>query len=195
MILWQGASSKACYNQNNLQALTHQDGLSQAGKVLLHCREKLPSFLSTETATKDQKQDTVHYSACCSPVLSKALDSEYRSMSLRLSILFFCTMSCQSSWTPELCSVLRTIKHLFSLAVRIVTHRNVLLLPYSPARPLRSADAGLLVIPSTKRSTGKRAFVSCFCGIAYPRHIREAGSVDAFKSMLKSFLFSKHYGM
>ena len=27
-----------------------------------------------------------------------------------------------------------------------------------------------------------------------PRHVREAGSVDAFKSMLKSFLFSKHYG-
>ena len=31
-----------------------------------------------------------------------------------------------------------------------------LFLPYSPAHPLRSADAGLLVIPSTKRSAGKR---------------------------------------
>ena len=55
-----GARLKACYNPNNLRAVTHQDGLAQAGKVLLDCREKLPSFLSAETAVKD-KNNTIQY--------------------------------------------------------------------------------------------------------------------------------------
>ena len=90
--------------------------------------------------------------------------------------------------------LLLTFKALNGLAPLYLSE---LLLSYSPPRPLRSADAGLLVIPSTKRSAGKRAFASRapFLWNNLPRHIREAGSLDIFKSTLKTFLFSKHYGV
>ena len=85
---------KACYNQNYIQVMTHQDGLAQAGKVLLYCRKKLPSFLSAETAVKDQNNTTwsimyhvVHHQVVEPFALSKASGSEYRYMSLRLSVL------------------------------------------------------------------------------------------------------------
>ena len=58
--------------------------------------------------------------------------------------------------------ILLTFKSLNGL---VALYLSELLLPYELL--LRSADAGLLVIPSTKRSAGKREFVS-FCGIAYP---------------------------
>ncbi|KAK0151915.1 hypothetical protein N1851_006719 [Merluccius polli] len=67
---------------------------------------------------------------------------------------------------------------------------------YAPARALRSTNQLLLVVPKTRLSTkGDRAF-----GAAAPRlwnslpwHIRSAGSIEVFKSSLKTHLFSQAF--
>ncbi|KAL6455414.1 hypothetical protein MHYP_G00361580 [Metynnis hypsauchen] len=64
---------------------------------------------------------------------------------------------------------------------------------YAPSRSLRSADLSLLAVPKTKRKLrGDRAF-----SVAAPKlwndlplHIRQADSLSAFKSSLKSHFFS-----
>ena len=64
---------------------------------------------------------------------------------------------------------------------------------YAPARALRSSDQLLLAVPKTRLKTrGDRAF-----GAAAPRlwnslpwHIRSAGSIEVFKSSLKTHFFS-----
>lgn len=68
-----------------------------------------------------------------------------------------------------------------------------LLHPYAPSRSLRSADLSLLTVPKTKRKLrGDRAF-----SVAAPKlwndlplYIRQAESLSAFKSSLKTYLFS-----
>ncbi|KAL2088141.1 hypothetical protein ACEWY4_016969 [Coilia grayii] len=61
---------------------------------------------------------------------------------------------------------------------------------YTPARALRSADAGLLRIPN---APPKRIGESAFSYYALPQHIREAESVDIFKRQLKTYLFNQAY--
>ena len=71
-----------------------------------------------------------------------------------------------------------------------------LLHPYTPNRPLRSADQLLLNVPRTKsKLRGGR----CFSVAAptlwndLPLHIRQAATLPAFKSLLKTHLFSLAY--
>ena len=71
-----------------------------------------------------------------------------------------------------------------------------LLHPYTPTRPLRSADQLLLNVPRTKsKLRGGR----CFSVAAptlwnnLPLHIRQAATLSAFKSLLKTHLFSLAY--
>ena len=66
---------------------------------------------------------------------------------------------------------------------------------YVPGRPLRSASADLLEIPSLEmkiRKHGEAAF--CFYGPTawnrLPLYLRQSTSVDSFKSQLKTHLFS-----
>ncbi|KAF7647277.1 hypothetical protein LDENG_00174860 [Lucifuga dentata] len=73
-----------------------------------------------------------------------------------------------------------------------------LLTPYTPARPLRSLDAALLVIPSiNKKSLGFRAFAyrAPYLWNTLPLHVKEASSVENFKSRLKTHLYSLFYGL
>ena len=68
-----------------------------------------------------------------------------------------------------------------------------LIVPYRPARALRSADANLLVVPPSRLlSCGDRSFV--FAGPSLwnslPRTIRAADTLQGFKKLLKTHLFS-----
>ena len=72
-----------------------------------------------------------------------------------------------------------------------------LLRPYILARGLRSQDARLLVIPPVARKTvGGRAFQTRapILWNSLPKCIREADSINVFKTRLKTYLFTKFYG-
>ena len=77
------------------------------------------------------------------------------------------------------------------------TYLQDLLVPYTPARSLRSSSANLLQVPKTRYvDTKKRAF-----GIRAPQEwnklpltIKNAPDVGNFKTALKTFLFRKAYG-
>ncbi|XP_072770846.1 uncharacterized protein [Nerophis lumbriciformis] len=67
------------------------------------------------------------------------------------------------------------------------------IVPYVPARNLRSKNSGLLVIPrAQKKSAGYRAFSirAPVLWNALPVTIRDATSVEAFKSHLKTHLYT-----
>ncbi|XP_061759223.1 probable RNA-directed DNA polymerase from transposon BS isoform X1 [Nerophis ophidion] len=67
------------------------------------------------------------------------------------------------------------------------------IVPYVPARNLRSKDSGLLVIPrAQKKSAGYRAFSvrAPVLWNALPVTVRDATSVEAFKSHLKTHLYT-----
>ncbi|XP_072770960.1 uncharacterized protein [Nerophis lumbriciformis] len=67
------------------------------------------------------------------------------------------------------------------------------IVPYVPARNLRSKNSGLLVIPrAQKKSAGYRAFSirAPVLWNALPVTIRDATSVEAFKSQLKTHLYT-----
>ncbi len=73
-----------------------------------------------------------------------------------------------------------------------------LLIPYQNSRNLRSSNQMILHVPKTRlKSKGDRAF-----SVAAPRlwnllpmHIKSSPSVDVFKSRLKSYLFSRAFGV
>ena len=76
------------------------------------------------------------------------------------------------------------------------SYLSELLDPYTPTRPLRSADQLLLNVPRTKsKLRGGR----CFSVAAptlwndLPLHIRQASTLPVFKSLLKTHLFSLAY--
>ena len=63
---------------------------------------------------------------------------------------------------------------------------------YQPARNLRSSSMAMLNAPPSKTSTyGDRAFAVAAPKLwnTLPRKIREAESLDSFKSQLKTYLF------
>jgi hypothetical protein len=68
-----------------------------------------------------------------------------------------------------------------------------LLIPYKPSRTLRSSTKSTFVIPKTRLKTyGDRAF-SCTAPILWnnlPQDIRDASSLETFKSHLKTHLFT-----
>ena len=71
-----------------------------------------------------------------------------------------------------------------------------LIVPYCPARTLRSQNAGLLVTPRISRSRmGGRAFSyqAPLLWNQLPVSVREVDTVSTFKSRLKTFLFDKAY--
>jgi hypothetical protein len=75
------------------------------------------------------------------------------------------------------------------------TYLSELLVPYQPSRSLRSADAGHLSVPRIKLETfGRRSF--SFAGPkiwnALPLSLRNASTLSAFKSGLKTHLFRVH---
>ena len=68
-----------------------------------------------------------------------------------------------------------------------------LIVPYRPARALRSADANLLVVPPSRLlSCGDRSFVFARPSLwnSLPRTIRAADTLQGFKKLLKTHLFS-----
>ena len=72
-----------------------------------------------------------------------------------------------------------------------------LITPHRPRRPLRSQHAGLLTIPRVNKPTvGGRAFShrAPVLWKSLPPSIRNATSVEMFKSRLKTHLFTKHFG-
>ncbi|TKS71945.1 hypothetical protein D9C73_006018 [Collichthys lucidus] len=71
-----------------------------------------------------------------------------------------------------------------------------LIVPYYPSRTLRSQDAGFLVVPIVSKSRlGARAFSyqAPLLWNKLPIWVREADTVNTFKSRLKTFLFDKAY--
>ena len=68
--------------------------------------------------------------------------------------------------------------------------------PYRPPRLLRSAQRNLLKVPNTRTKTyGNRAFSYAAPTLwnSLPEHVKTAESLHAFKTALKTFLFSKHF--
>lgn len=87
-----------------------------------------------------------------------------------------------------------TYKALNGLAPQYLSE---LLIPYIPARNLRSADASLLVVPVTYLKTmGDRAFSSVAPKLwnSLPSEIRNAPSLKMFKSSLKTYYFKEAFG-
>ncbi len=77
------------------------------------------------------------------------------------------------------------------------TYLCELLTEYQPIRSLRSSNQDLLFIPKSRlKCRGDRAFCIAAPRLwnALPLSIRQASSVNIFKSRLKIFLFSKAYG-
>lgn len=71
-----------------------------------------------------------------------------------------------------------------------------LLLPYTPARALRSADQNLLMVPRTQFQTrGARSFQAVAPRLwnDLPLSLRSVASVGAFKTQLKTFLFAQAF--
>ncbi|XP_029903354.1 uncharacterized protein LOC115356335 [Myripristis murdjan] len=71
-----------------------------------------------------------------------------------------------------------------------------LIVPYHPARALRSQNAGLLVVPKiSKTRSGGRSFQFQAPRLwnNLPISVRRADSLSIFKSRLKTFLFDKAY--
>ena len=71
-----------------------------------------------------------------------------------------------------------------------------LVTPYIPPRALRSQQTNLLVIPRTKtKSWGNRAFSyrAPLLWNKLPTAVKEADSVEMFKSRIKTHLFSLHF--
>ena len=68
-----------------------------------------------------------------------------------------------------------------------------MLVKYVPSRQLRSSDKSLLVIPKTQTSFGRRAFTHAGPTVwnALPIEIRHIGSLDTFKSRLKTHYFKQ----
>ena len=98
-------------------------------------------------------------------------------------------------WLPvkyriEFKLLLTTYKSLNNLAP---SYLSALLIPHAPSRSLRSSDAGLLVVPRKIRlkTWGDRAFSVAAPTLwnTLPKHIRDAPSLSAFKTALKTHLF------
>ncbi|TWW74321.1 hypothetical protein D4764_14G0003220 [Takifugu flavidus] len=90
-------------------------------------------------------------------------------------------------------TLLLTYKVLRGLAP---SYLEELVIPYQPNRPLRSQNAGLLVVPRVSRSRmGGRAFSyqAPLLWNQLPVQVREADSIATFKIRLKTFLFEKAY--
>ena len=86
----------------------------------------------------------------------------------------------------------RTLEPCKSLHAVAPQYLTDLLHIYHPSRDLRSADLGLLSIPRTRRQTfGSRAFsvVAPTLWNSLPQDIRQAPTLDNFKSLLKRHLF------
>ena len=89
--------------------------------------------------------------------------------------------------------LLLTYKILHGLAP---SYLSGLITPYNPPCTLHSQDSGLLVIPRVKKkSAGNRAFSyrSPFLWNGLPKEVREANSLNTFKTKLKTYLFSRTY--
>ena len=89
--------------------------------------------------------------------------------------------------------LLLTFQYLHNMAP---SYLQELFKKYTPARNLRSSQKNLLECPVLgTRFYGERAF--SFGGPllwnAVPLHLKEANSVNNFKSLLKTFLFQKYY--
>lgn len=90
-------------------------------------------------------------------------------------------------------TLLLTYKVLRGLAP---SYLEELVIPYQPNRPLRSQNAGLLVVPRVFRSRlGGRAFSyqAPLLWNQLPVQVREADSIATFKNRLKTYLFEKAY--
>ncbi len=71
-----------------------------------------------------------------------------------------------------------------------------LLIPYKNTRISRSSNQMILHVPKTRlKSKGDRAFSVAAPSLwnPLPMHIKSSPSVDAFKSRLKSYLFSRAF--
>ena len=101
-------------------------------------------------------------------------------------------------WLPvkfriEFKILLRTYKVLNNQAPSYLTE---LIVPYHPARTLRSKDAGLLVVPRISRCRmGAKAFSyqAPLLWNRLPLSVRDADTLSTFKSRLKTFLFDQAY--
>ena len=103
-------------------------------------------------------------------------------------------------WLPVQCRIeYKILVHTYgALHERAPSYVNDMLVRYRPARPLRSQDSIRVVMPRIKTTTyGNRMF--CRSGPVLwnklPRAVREANSMDMFKTLLKTFLFTNYFNM
>ena len=95
------------------------------------------------------------------------------------------------------------VEHRITYKILLTTHRALngkapqyitdLLIPYIPARNLRSEREGYLVVPKTHTKTfGKRAFAFA-AAVEWdklPNKLRENNTLSQFKSCIKTYLFT-----
>ena len=72
---------------------------------------------------------------------------------------------------------------------------NDLLKPYRPPRALRSLNLSLLKKPRSRTKAGDRSYAVCAPHLwnKLPVILRQAVELDAFKDMLKTYLFKQAY--
>lgn len=70
-----------------------------------------------------------------------------------------------------------------------------LLIPYQPARALRSANQDLLTVPSYKSQYNRHSFsvVGPTLWNDLPHYIKDTSSINIFKSRLKTYLFNRYF--
>jgi len=74
------------------------------------------------------------------------------------------------------------------------TYISDFLTSYQPTRALRSSGADLLTVPKVLHKTSGEAAFSYYAPKLWntlPRHIKDAGSVNIFKKLLKTYLFEQ----
>jgi len=142
-----------------------------------YCNSVLSGITAKNITRLQRVQNSLARVVCCAP---------YRSPSR--------PMLQSLHWLP----IEYRIQHkIATLTFKVRFHRqpnylHELITTYTPNRPLRSSDAGLLAVPRTSTTTADRAFRVTAPRIwnSLPETIRSATSVSQFTRRLKSHLFS-----
>jgi len=89
-------------------------------------------------------------------------------------------------------TALLVYKSLHGLAPKYISD---MLVPYEPARTLRSTGTGLMLVPRVRTKHGEAAFQIHTAKIwnNLPEDVRQASSLTMFKTKLKTVLFSCAY--
>lgn len=217
MISLDGISLTSSLSVRNL-GVTFDQNLSFNSHIKLVCRS---AFFHLRNITKIRKLLTQHDAEklvhafvtsrldYCNSLLSGCPKNSLRSLQLiqNAAARVLTGIDKRDHITPALASLhwlpvkFRIIFKTLLLTYKVLrglapSYLEELVIPYHPNRPLRSQNAGLLVVPRVSRSRmGGRAFSyqAPLLWNQLPVQVREADSIATFKIRLKTYLFEKAY--